>query len=705
MDDLFAEISKNLSAKNVGIEEFCESSDFCDKHLYPRQLLLLKLIFLEELSGKDEDVLNYWIKGGRTGKEVMISPMIRERVDYLRSLNYPHFREVVLVGGRRSSKGFVTGLAMAKKMYDTLQLRDPGLHYGIDQDKEIYFSCIASSQDQAKKYQYADFSSTVARCKGFDDNLTKLQELEFSVATDQDKIMMQRFKRQGGRGRDISKLRGVALAANASAVRGSATMAVCFDEMAHMQQEGESAQTAAAVYEALTPSLAQFGKAAMIFCNSSPYTKVGKFFERYNDGIKLTDKNRPAAPMTLTFQFPSWALFEGYQGHKSKFHSRPFKRAITVSPDWIPEETVKSPDGTEYQHSAEDKDNILIEQDNERQDDDTYKVERRGEFAEVVDAFLRPEMVDQAYLGVPTRDGMFLPLKTNWTNPSFQYEYKAHLDPSNTTAGFGFAMGHIEQFEHEDTIKDHVVMDVIHRWLPEQFPERVVDWEIVLGDIVRWVDLFQPYEVTFDQFQSSAPMQWLNKWLRENNMSSIRVYEKTATAQYNWNRANVFRTALYQGLVHLPSDTAAAEWSALELKHLQQINTAGRFPRIDKQEIGFVQTKDMADCIMEVTDSLIGNVVNNETRSNLASLTPAMGAKGGYQIGGRDGRLDTYYSNNQPGSHTFREQRKGNVAGNEGTSAAERVREQLGGLTASRGGSWSARPRRGGGSGRRGRGY
>jgi hypothetical protein len=67
--DLFGEISKNLSAKKVGIEEFCESTEFCGKRLYPRQKLLLKLIFLEELTGKEEDILDYWIRvAGRARK-------------------------------------------------------------------------------------------------------------------------------------------------------------------------------------------------------------------------------------------------------------------------------------------------------------------------------------------------------------------------------------------------------------------------------------------------------------------------------------------------------------------------------------------------------------------------------------------------------------------------------------------------------------
>ncbi|MDB5280905.1 MAG: hypothetical protein JWR61_5860, partial [Ferruginibacter sp.] len=195
-----------------------------------------------------------------------------------------------------------------------------------------------------------------------------------------------------------------------------------------------------------------------------------------------------------------------------------------------------------------------------------------------------------------------------------------------------------------------------------------------------------------------------NQWLRQNNMTETRVYEKTATAQYNWNRAEVFRTALYQGLVHIPLDSKDCEWSALELKNLQQINTAGRFPRVDKQEIGMVQTKDMADCIMEVTEALIGNVIANEVRANLGELSVEVGAKGGYQMGGRNDQMESFYHSNK-GTHTFREQRKGlDPNGNPAVSAADRVRQQLDGLTSSRQGTWASRagrPNRGG----RGRGY
>jgi len=698
--DFFDEITRGLATRKVSIEEYCESDQYCGKRLYPRQLVLLKLMFLEELTGPEEDILDHWIRGGRDGREIVISPKIRERVEYLRTAGYSHFRECVLVGGRRSSKGFITGLALAKKMYDTLQLQDPGLYYNIDPDKEIYFSCLASAQDQAKKYQYADFSSTVARCEAMQQNITKIQELEFSVATEADKQRMNRWKRQGGRvGRDISKLRGVALAANAATLRGSATIAICFDEMAHMQQEGESAATAASVYDAAIPALAQFGKDAMIFCNSSPYTKIGKFYERYEDGLKLTEDGKVVAPFMFTFQFPSWALFEGYQGHRSQYHKGvPLRKAITQSPDWDPMEKK----GDDYYYSADDRDGIIIERDTERQDPESYKVERRGQFAEIIDAFLRPEMVDRAYQGVPMRDGSTVSLRTNWSYPSFKFQYKAHLDPSSTTAGFGFALGHVEELEDtQGQLREHVVFDIVKRWQPEQFPDRVIDWEVVLDEVVKYINIFQPYEVTFDQFQSGAPISFLNTYLRKNNMGNIRVYEKTATSQYNWNRAEVFRTALYQGLVHIPNDTSDAEWSNRELKHLQQVNTAGRFPRVDRQEIGPVTTKDMADCLMEVTEALIGNVIAKQARNSLGELSPAFGAEGGYQIGGRnDQAMSTFYNGvaKKPSLNTFREQKKNaDPLGR----PSQRVREQLDSLTASRSGSWNTRSRRG----RPGRGY
>jgi len=250
---VFDHVKSSLAVNKVGIQEFAESEDFCGKPLYPRQLLMLKLMFLEELTGKEEDILDYWIAGGYRGSEIEIAPDIRERVQAMRDAGYPHFREVVLVGGRRSSKGFLTGIAMAKVMYDCLQLQDPGRHYGIDPTKNIMFSCIAGSEQQAQEYQFSDFSSTLENCTAFRQHLVNSLETEIRIATSADLRVIAQNKARGNKvKKDIARLRGKALASNAGTLRGSATMAACIDEMAHML-EGISKASAETVYTALEP--------------------------------------------------------------------------------------------------------------------------------------------------------------------------------------------------------------------------------------------------------------------------------------------------------------------------------------------------------------------------------------------------------------------------------------------------------------------
>jgi hypothetical protein len=131
-----------------------------------------------------------------------ISPNIRERRAYLRDHGYNHFREIDLVAGRRASKGFVTGMAMGKKMWDTLQLQDPGRFYGIDPDKDIYFSCVAGSESQAKEFQYADFSSVVTSCRAFEPYIAKDLETEFRISTPEDLRKISQRKARGAEARE-----------------------------------------------------------------------------------------------------------------------------------------------------------------------------------------------------------------------------------------------------------------------------------------------------------------------------------------------------------------------------------------------------------------------------------------------------------------------------------------------------------------------
>lgn len=640
--DLLGSLEQSFNTKPISIVEFAESPKYCGRTLYPRQRLLLKLIFLEDLTDEEEAILDGWLAGGRGGNEIQICPSIREKRAWLKENGYKHFREVVLVGGRRCSKGFVTGLSMTKKVFDTIQLQDPNRHYGIDADKPIYFSCIAASQEQAKGMQYTDFSGMVNSCGALQRNIYKAQELEFSLMTETDIRQIEAWKRAGRRvQKDTAKVRGNALPANSRTIRGSATMVYVFDEFAHFQQ-GESDQSDSEVYAAAVPSLAQFGRDAMIFCNSSPYSKVGKFYERFEIGMETgasDDAETPGgANAILSLRFPSWALFEGWW--EDPTYKGP-KKCITVSPDW--DWNKKDDDGSPF-YTLEDRQAIIIARQEEAEDPQKYKVERRGNFAEVVDAYLIPEMVERMFEGRPMvgEDGklmldgdgrmMYEPLKTNWTDSTYLHEYHAHIDPSSTTAGFGFAMGHTEIIPGDDgRPEQHVVLDVIKRWNPKEFEDNVIDWEPILEELVWFCRNFRPATLTFDQHQSQWPMQWLRKELRRQGVGETRVFEKTANVQSNWNRAEIFRTALYQNLIHAPNDTGDCAYGGLELKYLQEIKS-GRVPRVEKQDEGPIQTKDIADCIMEVVEACIGHFINE--RSDLGNTSIHPGALGGYPIGG-----------------------------------------------------------------------
>lgn len=658
--DIVGQLEASFNTRPVDIIEFAESKKFCGRTLYPRQRLLLKLIFLQDLTPAEDKILDYWIAGGRNGTEIEISPDIRERIKYLKASGYKHFRELVFVGGRRCSKGYLTGLCLSKLVYDTIQLQDPNRAYKIDADKEIIYSVIAAAQDQAKDQQYADFASMVNSCQALGRHIYKMQELEFSLMTEEDIRKISSWKRAGRKvQRDISKIRGKALPANSRTIRGSATMALCFDEFAHFMQ-GESDQSDAEVYAAAIPALAQFGRDGMIFCNSSPYSKVGKFFQRFDEGMKLDEDTGEAVnPTMFSIRLPSWALYEGWW-EDPEFVANPDapKKCLLASPDWNPDR--RKPDGSHF-YTEDDRHLIDEARHIEASDPVKFKVEWRGHFAEVVDAYLDPVMVDRMFKGRPIEvhemDGSHLEyhaFDTNWDQATYQHEYKGHIDPSSTTAGFGFALGHTEIYKIGERVEDHVVFDIIRRWDPKDFPDNVIDWEPILEELLHYCEIFHPKSLTFDQHQNQMPMQWLGKQCRSRGIAT-RVFEKTADIRRNWFRAEVFRTSLYRNLVHGPDInlSADAHHASLELKYLQEIRT-GSVPRVEKQDVGPIQTKDVADCVMEVTEALLGVGFQRE---ELGEMQMRMGAPGGFSLANPERatlqELSSFYSRTRQGEQGF----------------------------------------------------
>lgn len=633
---------KRFSPVKVGIGEFATSSDYCGKELFPLQEVLLKLVFLEEMTGKEEDLLTFMINGGRNG-EILMSPDIRARRQICQERQYPHFSEVVLVGGRRSGKGHITGLAGAYKLWRTREIPDPAGHFHMDVDKEIEFTCIAASFEQAKTRQFADLQSSITRCKALQPYTLKNLDTIISVQADTDIQLMREIALTGRRvTKEFAKFNIKPLAANADTLRGSASIFTVYDEMAFMLP-GESRSSAQEVYTAAEPSLAQFGPQALVFCNSSPYSKIGQFYTQWELAMRPQDSDDPWYPMRFVIEFPSWALYDKWW---YKPPTNVIKQPLMVSPDWrnqLEEGVEESKLDTEHQHMRDTE--ALKEQANP----DTYKVEYRGLWAEVLDAYLQPEKVDFAYNGI-LPDGR--PCIPSGGSTYLLAPFMGHCDPSSTTAGFGFALGHVEVFDPTPDEKDiwgeqpvrHVVFDRVHRWDPMDFPQGAINYVKIRQELTEVCQLYRPTVLSFDQYNSPGLIAELRQACGRVGIADIRFPIVNATAPVNWNRWEAFKTALYLGLVHIPPNCLTgmgsarefnhSEWSKQELKHLQLVQ-AGQNYRVDKQEIGPVTTKDIADCIAEVTLKFLGSYLGDIMTQGFGKARMIGGSEGGYPLGGR----------------------------------------------------------------------
>lgn len=641
MFDLGDTLRAELDTREVGIEEFAMSPEFCNRRLYPRQLVLLKILFLEELDEWELEVLHEWQSGV---DDVEISPNVLARMEHLRSEGYDHFGEYDAVAGRRASKNFIAGIAVAKIAYEVQKLGDPGAHYGIDPTKEIYFSGVAASQDQSKKGIYSDLVNTITTCKALQPHIGGVLEEAFRIKTTADRELVQGLRDAGiPVARDFSKLRVQALPANARTVRGITSMAIVFDEMAFMM-EGESASTGAEVYAAAEPSIAQFGKDGLIICQSSPFTKDGQFHKQVAQAMAIDEHGKPESPHMLAFKYPSWALYKGWETDHArqlclKWGHAPFDQSVMANPD------------IEDSEQPSDADRIKAQKERslEKADPVKYKIERRAQWAEVLDAFLRPEVVEAAFAkqilvpkGNPDGTDFILDVTMN-TQGTYQFVYCGHVDPSSTTAGFGFAMGHIADIpdtRFEGGMGRHVVFDLVRRWNPADFPGHTIDYLQVQDEVLDYIDWFRPREFTFDQFQSQAPMQYLRKEMLERKIYETKVFEVTATAKSNWSTWDTLRTAMNMGLVHVPPDCIIegfdhSSWAKRELMRLQEKKTAGGTTRVEKSPTGEVTTKDVADCVAAVTFKFLGSLLEDFSGGQLSAGRLAAGSPGGYQMGGR----------------------------------------------------------------------
>ncbi|MFH8483154.1 hypothetical protein [Streptomyces sp. NPDC018055] len=542
------------------------------------------------------------------------TPDLLGRMRAAKALGYSWFREILLVMGRRAGKGHVSALAMAYVLWSYMAKGDPQDFYGVDRDKKLACLIFAGKREQAKANLWRDLVNVVTGAPCFAPYIASSLGEKLSVYAPHDFVRMDEMAKRGIRtALDMATFEILPKESTLMAGRGPASFIMGFDEMAHVVASGAN-RSAEEVYTASVPSLDQFKKDGFLIEPSSPWQMTGQFYSNYERAVALEPDGTPTYPAVMMIQLASWDIYldwqiadtlplfpEGFEGDNGEYADTPLPgfRALRNAIQTF------------------DNEMRLLE----KADPDTFAVERRAQWATVMDAYLdknKVEAVFNPWYNRPEHYGS--PLITPTTQGILAYSYKGHADPSSVNCRFGIAVAHTET---DANGRPHVVFDKIHHFDPADFPNHTIDYEEVEDWI--WGEIIAPYqpeEFTFDQYQSVGSIQKLvKKVARERLPKKVTIFERTATNAINWKYAETFKAAINMGLVHAPE----YDEGKLELQFLQKPPNQNR---VDHPTVGPVQTKDIADAMMITTWSLIGDWITGYI-DQLKGAAPVGALQGG----------------------------------------------------------------------------
>ena len=666
-----------MSADPPDIIEFVVSDRYLNRTggpgrgIYPRQATLLKVIFLQDemFTQYDHDVIGEWMEGFHEPDPSLahdwdpervyrndgfngISPDIYKRIEMCHAEERRWFHEILAVIGRRGSKGFLGGICGAYVLWYYLSLLDPQGTYGVDSDKQLEAMVFAAKKEQARDQQWRDIVNVITGSNCFAPYIDR--ELGESLTLNSQHDATRRLER-AQKGLDPNAVNPTfkitPRESTATSGRGPASFLQFYDEMAHVVK-GVAKADAEQVYSQATPALDQFKNEGFIYEGSSPWQMMGQFYTNWENALAIdTVTRQPLYPEMLMVQLASWDPYLDWDRapaiervplawaakERKIFHLQSdapaVDRVVEVAPgieivEHISSGVIVLPegdapivlDGTIEAKTFEPLTGPIQEFDSamerlERQNPETFAVERRSRWAAALNAYLNMNKVEEMF-GTTWDDRPLVMEQRGLLSRS----YRAHGDPSKSGANFGFAIAHTEGPDTNGM--HHVVFDLIHAWLPQDFPEGMIDYIQIDEELEGYLKAFMPDEMTFDQFNSVGTIQRLQRFsLTAQLPKRTMVHERTATAPINWKTAETFKTALNMGLVHAPPHNLAE----LELKFLQDLGNH----KVDHPTSGPVQTKDVADCVMILTYELIGEQMAPFLREMLGEMPVGGAASGG----------------------------------------------------------------------------
>jgi hypothetical protein len=382
-----------------------------------------------------------------------LSPM-QERI--LDSFYNPenHYKELLLVCGRKSGKSMMSSILLLFEVYKMLTLiDDPHVYFGGPSTKQIFFQLLASNREQAQSIGFdyiRSFASTSHYLNSMITNQTN-ESLSFEKG-----LCVQVYN------------------SSARSVRGESTAMVIFDEIAHWIFE-KSNLSAESIYEAVMPNLqilkhmgeqAQ-SKSVLI---SSPAGRNGIFYDLFRRGrheyveyehtIEAGEQ-----PWRACWQVPTWKMNNRQQ----------FKCVSCPDADTAKCITCISADLRQHWKRSPEK----------------FMQEYGAEFIDTQDAALPKESIMAC-----VSDRIF----TNVYVQEKDIPRIISLDPALTGDQYALAMMHLEQ-------NDDIIVDLIKVW------QGTRDCPIQLNQVEEYLEkLYNNFYITniiLDQYQSASTVQSL----------------------------------------------------------------------------------------------------------------------------------------------------------------------------------------------------
>lgn len=599
--------------------------DFLDRYdngasLYPCQATILKIIFLdvEHLDELDRLIIRSWQESTENGGEIIVPLDLYDRMDWCRAHGYQNFNTVIFDAGRRSGKGFVGGKAVSYKLAQMISMGSPQRAFHIDASKEIYIDVLATNFSQAQGMLFNDAKDAILNNDWLAPYVYRASSEKIMLQTDADaererkiKLMAKRNGRKNAINVPSATLVVEPSAVVSSAIRGRASIMQMYDEFAHGLDSTKSKSSSSELYEAATPSVMQFGGSGLIYVPSSPYSKAGKFYELYEQAFDVDANGKTLNPQMFCIKIPSWRMYDYWDYDPRK------TAPIILSPDKSPEMRAKK-----------------------SQNPEKFDVEWAANFAETENAYMSPQVIDAVFKPYPDAVS-----NINVTKEigNLSVLYRAHADAGRSQDNFCFAMGHSEIMA--DGHK-HAFIDVMKTWQPPDFPKddrgiHSVDYTQVLDWLEHEFKQFAVSAFTMDQWNSALVLDQIRHDVVSGQLlnPAMGVSVDNHTSADNFKRWEAFKTACYQGWVHIPHQVefihhvghecclVEAEMKAMIIKNGNTVTWPTDGPGLHHG--------DMVDAVSTVVVSLLGDAANGVSDEAISNLTGA--AMGGFGMADQGG--------------------------------------------------------------------